>query len=129
MEEILQNTSPPVSSPLGSVRYSPPLAIARRAQVEDREDRTAALMGQSFEKVSDVQKERISSSASRKSSSSPLLEYVKRTQTEVMERRTALRLNEINESSARSGVDGASLPMNFDENGEAISATVEDRVH
>ena len=130
MESSPKVTSPPMSSSPGNGRRSS-LLETRRAQVEAMEDRTAKRISELLEQSPEknrLQKERVSSSASRKSAGSPILEYVRRTQTEAMNNRTAQRIREINAGSARMRVDDEFSPLKFNDDDDVATATIDNRV-
>ena len=127
--------SPPTSSVSGNGLRSSPLERARRVQTEAMEDRTVRrvgeLLGKSPEKSQVLSKEKSTPSVSRTSSGSPLLEYVRRSQTEAMASRTAQRISEINAVSNQGKVDGDSSQVNFYESDEddLVATILEDRTH
>ena len=131
MERKSNITSPPMSSPPGRGRHPLHLEGAQRAQIEAMEDRTARRIGELMEqppaKNRDLQKDRASFSASRRSAGSPILEYVKRTQIEAMERRTAHRIMKIDASSSKIKVDGDFTSIEFDEVEDVT--LINDRIH
>ena len=131
MERKSNIPSPPMSSHPGRGRHPLHLEGVQRAQIEAMGDRTARRVGELMEqppaKNRDLQKDRASSSASRKGAGSPILEYVKRTQTEAMEMRTAHRIMEIDTGSSKFQVDGDFAPIEFDDAEDV--ALIDDKIH